>query len=87
MFRPINNKILVKPYKTQRKVGRFVIPEQYQRSKPKGRIIRVASNVKNLHEGDDIMFRSNNVHDILLEGEHYCLLDKSDVLGVMKKCQ
>lgn len=82
-FKPLHNRILVKPYKTKTKIGNILLPDTAQKVDAKGEVIIVPDTITNIKPKDAVLFHEFTAISITLDNENYVLINKSDIKGVI----
>lgn len=88
-IRPLADRVLVMPAKTEEKIGGIIIPETASKEKPtQGVIVAVGNGTKDepmiLKAGDNVLYGKYAGTEIELEGEKYLIMRQSDVLAVVE---
>ena len=88
-IRPLADRVLVMPAKTEEKIGGIIIPDTASKEKPtQGVIVAVGNGTKDepmtLKAGDNVLYGNYTRTEIELEGEKYLIMRQSDVLAVVE---
>ena len=88
-IRPLADRVLVMPAKTEEKIGGIIIPDTASKEKPtQGVIVAVGNGTKDepmtLKAGDNVLYGKYAGTEIELEGEKYLIMRQSDVLEVVE---
>lgn len=88
-IRPLADRVLVMPAKTEEKIGGIIIPDTASKEKPtQGVIVAVGNGTKDepmiLKAGDNVLYGKYAGTEIELEGEKYLIMRQSDVLAVVE---
>ena len=88
-IRPLADRVLVMPAKTEEKIGGIIIPDTASKEKPtQGFIVAVGNGTKDepmtLKAGDNVLYGKYAGTEIELEGEKYLIMRQSDVLAVVE---
>ena len=88
-IRPLADRVLVMPAKTEEKIGGIIIPDTASKEKPtQGVIVAVGNGTKDepmtLKAGDNFLYGKYAGTEIELEGEKYLIMRQSDVLAVVE---
>ena len=88
-IRPLADRVLVMPAKTEEKIGGIIIPDTASKEKPtQGFIVAVGNGTKDepmtLKAGDNVLYGKYAGTEIELEGEKYRIMRQSDVLAVVE---
>lgn len=88
-IKPLQDRVLVQPVKTEEKIGGIIIPDTASKEKPtQGKVIAVGNGTKDeemiLKEGDNVLYGKYAGNEVELDGEKYIIMRQSDVLAVME---
>ena len=88
-IRPLADRVLVMPAKTEEKIGGIIIPDTASKEKPtQGVIVAVGNGTKDepmtLKAGDNVLYGKYAGTEIELEGEKYLIMRQSDVVAVIE---
>ena len=88
-IRPLADRVLVMPAKTEEKIGGIIIPDTASKEKPtQGVIVAVGNGTKDepmtLKVNDNVLYGKYAGTEIELEGEKYLIMRQSDVLAVVE---
>lgn len=88
-IRPLADRVLVMPAKTEEKIGGIIIPDTASKEKPtQGVIVAVGNGTKDepmtLKAGDNVLYGKYAGTEIELEGDKYLIMRQSDVLAVVE---
>ena len=88
-IRPLADRVLVMPAKTEEKIGGIIIPDTASKEKPtQGVIVAVGNGTKDepmtLKAGDNVLYGKYAGTEIELEGEKYLIMRQSEVLAVVE---
>lgn len=86
--KPLADRILVKPVKSEEKIGGIIIPDTASKEKPtQGSIVAVGNGTKDeemiLKVGDEVLYGKYSGTEIELDGEKYLIMRQSDILAVI----
>ncbi len=85
---PIDDRVLVKPIENEeKKVGNIIIPDTAKEKPQIGKIIAVGNDEdlqKIVKDGDKVIYAKYGGTEVELEGEKYLIVQKSDLLGIVK---
>tara|TARA_B100000900_G_C20461090_1_gene667318 strand:+ start:462 stop:716 length:255 start_codon:yes stop_codon:yes gene_type:complete len=83
-MRPVNRRLLVKPYQEKEDKNSFIIPEEYQeKTHVSFEVLVTASDCAlGLKEGDVVIAHSTDPEIIIFEGKQYHLLLENRVVCV-----
>lgn len=88
-IRPLKDRVLVQPVKTEEKIGGIIIPDTASKEKPtQGKVVAVGGGTKDeameLKVGDNVLYGKYAGNEVELDGEKYIIMRQSDVLAVME---
>lgn len=89
MISIINNRVLVDPTKVEEKtqsgliIATMLEQSQYTREifSNQGKVVKIASDVKLVKEGDEILFYRWGATEINIDGKDYLLVPEKDILA------
>jgi len=83
-MKPINRKILFKPFKGSEKTeGGLFVPDSVRKLSNKGEIVQVGERVTKVKKGD-IGFRVKDWgEEIIIDGEKHYIMEESAILAVL----
>ena len=83
---PIGDRVLVTPETTPDKtVGGIIIPEQSREKPQRGTIVAIGINVKDIKEGDDVLYGKYSGTEITFEEKKYLILRAGDCFATIEK--
>ena len=84
-FKPLNDRILIKPEPKKEKIGRILLPEEAKKESMEGTVVALGT-AKNFEVsiGDKVIFNKYGSMDIDVEGNQYKLLTSDDILAIIK---
>jgi chaperonin GroES len=94
MFKPLQDRIVIKQAEADEKIGSIIVPTQAQEKPLEGTVIavgpgrvldtgeRIACSVK---EGDVVLFTKFSGTEIEIEGATHLIVREGDILGIMHK--
>ncbi|QKF81143.1 co-chaperone GroES [Halarcobacter ebronensis] len=83
-FKPLGKRVLVKRTEVEQKTASGIILVDSAKEKPNTAVVKaVGSEVKELKEGDTIVFEQYRGTEFTLDGEDYLVLDIENIIGVM----
>ena len=87
-IKPLADRVLVQPAKTEEKIGGIIIPDTCSKEKPtQGTVIAVGNGTKDeemvLKVGDTVLYGKYAGTELELEGEKYLIMRQSDVLAII----
>ena len=82
-LRPINGRILVKPFETKDKTsGGIYLPDTAREKLQEGEIVAVAKDATDeVAVGDSVIYKEFAGTEVKIEGEGYILLTEDDLLA------
>lgn len=87
-IKPIDDRVLLQSIETeQKKVGNIIIPDTAKEKPQIGKVIAVGNDedLKEIvKEGDKVIYAKYGGTEIELEGTKYLIVQKSDLLGIIK---
>lgn len=86
--KPLADRVLVKPVKSEEKIGGIIIPDAASKEKPtQGSVVAVGNGTKDeemiLKVGDEVLYGKYSGTEIELDGEKFLIMRQSDVLAVI----
>ena len=84
-YKPIKDKVLIKPMKAEEKTASgIIIPEMAQEKPNRGTVISIGSTVISLQEGDIVLYGKFGGSEIKLDNESYLIIKEEDILLIEK---
>ncbi|MCL4558834.1 MAG: co-chaperone GroES [Deltaproteobacteria bacterium] len=87
-IQPLEDRVLIKPMEEkEKKLGSIIVPETAKEKPQIGAIEAVGTDEelqKNVKVGDKVIFAKYGGTEFELEGTVYLIVQKSDLLGVLK---
>ena len=84
-LKPLQTRILIKPAESENKTGTgILIPEIAQKQSQEGEVLAVGKDVKEVKEGDQIIFSKYGTTDVKLDGEELLMVKEEDILAVVE---
>ena len=88
-FKPINDRVVVKPAPADEKTkGGIIIPETAKEKPQRGEVIAVGpgkdGNKMTVKKGDKILYGKYAGQELAYEGEDYLIMREDDILVVLK---
>ena len=85
-FRPIGDRVLVKPAEAEETTkGGIIIPDTAKEKPQRGKVIAIGTGKKDepitVKVGDTILYGKYSGTEISLEGDEYLIMRESDILG------
>ena len=96
-IRPIDERVLIKPYKEEeRKVGSIIIPDTAKERPQMGEVVALGDDIeiadrkqKKLSDvlkvGDTIVYARYGGTEVKIDDQEYLLVGRSDILAVVQK--
>jgi len=94
-FRPLHDRVLVKRIESEEKTaGGIIIPDTAKEKPIEGEVIAVGPGTRDesgklqpleLKAGDRIAFGKWSGTEIKINGQDYCVMKESDILGIFEK--
>jgi chaperonin GroES len=83
MFKPVNKKILFKPFKGNEKTqGGLYVPDSVRKLSNKGEIVEVGDRVTKVKKGDIGWRVQSWGEEIIMNGEQYFLMEEGAILAL-----
>ncbi len=87
-IKPLADRVLVMPAKSEEKIGGIIIPDTASKEKPtQGTVVAVGNGTKDeemvLKAGDEVLYGKYAGTEIEQDGEKYLIMRQSDVLAVL----
>ncbi|MEA3475462.1 MAG: co-chaperone GroES [Candidatus Cloacimonadota bacterium] len=87
-IKPIDDRVLLQSIENEeKKVGNIIIPDTAKEKPQIGKVIAVGNDEdlkKIVKEGDKVIYAKYGGTEIELEGTKYLIVQKSDLLGIIK---
>jgi chaperonin GroES len=85
-FRPIGDRVLVKPAEAEETTkGGIIIPDTAKEKPQRGKVIAIGTGKKDepitVKVGDTVLYGKYSGTEISLEGDEYLIMRESDILG------
>jgi len=85
-FKPMKDRVFVsysdEPEKT---AGGIYVPDTAKEKPQKGRVEAVGSEVKDVKEGDEVMFEKYSGAKIKIDNVEHLIIKEEDILGIIEK--
>lgn len=83
-IKPLGERVLLKPLAGEEKTaGGLYIPDNAQEKPQEAEVIAVGSEVKDLTEGDKVLYGKYAGTEISHSGEKYLIMKEEDVLAIV----
>lgn len=80
-FRPVGDKVLVKPDAAEEVTeGGIVLPDQVRQAPGRGKVLAVGSGVSEAKEGDIVLYNKYDVTGVEIDGEDYVVIYEDKLL-------
>jgi chaperonin GroES len=88
MMKPINDRVVVKPFPAEEKTtGGIIIPDTVQEKPQKGEIVAVGpgkdDNAMTVKIGDTVLYGKYGGQDLSYEGVDYLIMREDDILVIL----
>ena len=88
-IKPIDDRVLLETLESEeKKVGNIIIPDTAKEKPQIGKIIAVGNDEdlqKIVKEGDKVVYAKYGGTELELEGKKYLIVQRSDILGIIKQ--
>ncbi len=83
-FKPLGDRVLVERVEeTNTTASGIIIPDNAKEKPSQAKVVAISSEVKDVKEGDVVVFGKYAGTELALEGKEYLVLETSDILGVI----
>jgi chaperonin GroES len=82
MFKPLGNRILVKPDEKEDMVNGLYIPDQVKTNPPRGKVEAVGPECKDLTVGSYVYYSEHSGSPLKLDKEEYLIMRETDIFGI-----
>ncbi len=92
-FRPLHDRVLVKPLEAEQKTaGGVIIPETAQEKPQQGEVLAVGAGAKNdkgevapmdVKVGDTVMYGKWSGSEVRIDGDDLVIMKESDIMGIL----
>ena len=83
-FQPLGNRVLVKRVESATTTASgIIIPDNASEKPSQGEVVAISKEVKNLSEGNKVLFGKFAGNEVTLEGEKYLIMDVEDIFGII----
>ena len=84
-FQPLGNRILVERMEEASTTSTgIIIPDNAKEKPSQGKVVAVSDDVKNVANGDTVVFGKYSGNELTLDGSKYIVIDVDDVFGIVK---
>jgi chaperonin GroES len=85
-FKPLKDKVFVSySEEPERTAGGIYMPDTAKEKPQKGRVEAVGPEVKDVKEGDEIIFEKYSGSKIKVNGTEHLIIKEEDILGTIEK--
>ncbi len=85
-LQPLADRIVAKSLEAETKSpGGIIIPESAKEKPQMGKVLAVGKEVKEVKEGDTILYTKYGPNEVKLDGQELLLIKEEDVLAVVKE--
>lgn len=82
---PLADRVVAEPVETQNKTASGIYLPDGAKEKPvMAKVVAVGKDVKNLKEGDKILYKEYSTTEVKIDGTEYILVKEEDVLAIVK---
>lgn len=83
-LKPLGDKLVVERVAAVSKTaGGIVIPDTAKEKPEQGRVIAVGKDVKEVKQGDEVLFGKYATTEVKVDGKEYLLVKEEDILAVI----
>jgi chaperonin GroES len=83
-FTPLGKRVLVKRLEeASTTASGIIIPDNAAEKPSQGEVVAVSSEVKELKNGNKVLFGKFAGNEVSLEGEKYLVIDVEDIFGII----
>ncbi len=84
-FQPLGNRILVERMEEANTTSTgIIIPDNAKEKPSQGKVVAISDEVKNISNGDTVVFGKYSGSELTLDGNKYIVIDVDDVFGIIK---
>ena len=84
-FQPLGNRILVERMEEASTTSTgIIIPDNAKEKPSQGKVVAISDEVKNIANGDTVVFGKYSGNELSLDGTKYIVIDVDDVFGIIK---
>ena len=90
MMKPINDRVVVKPFPAEEKTsGGLILPDTAKEKPQKGEVIAIGpgkdGNLMTVQEGDVVLYGKYSGQELNYKGEDYLIMREDDILVILEK--
>lgn len=79
-IKPLFNRVIIKPHKTEEKIGGLYIPDVARKNKNEAEVIFVPVKTQ-LAIGDTVIYEPNAGMEISVDGEQYLIINEEHIIA------
>lgn len=84
-FQPLGKRILVERMEEASTTSTgIIIPDNAKEKPSQGKIIAISDDVKNISNGDIVVFGKYSGNELTLDGSKYIVIELDDIFGIIK---
>jgi chaperonin GroES len=92
-FKPLGDRVLVKPLEKEEKVGSIIIPDTAKEKPQEGKIEAVGPGkiddsgkniAMNVKKGDTVLYGKYSGTEVKIDGKEYLIMHEDDILGIVE---
>ena len=83
---PLSGRVILEPKREEEKTkSGIVLPDTAEKEKSReGKIIGVASDVKKVKKGDQVLYKEYAGEEVKMNGKDLIILEEKDILAIIK---
>jgi chaperonin GroES len=95
MMKPINDRVIVKPFPAEQKTaGGLIIPDTAKEKPQEGEVVAAGPGAKNedgkltpmdVKVGDVVLFGKWSGTEVKIDGKEYSIMKETDIMGISKE--
>lgn len=83
-LKPLADKIVIeRTQAVEKTAGGIVIPDTAKEKPEQGKVISVGKDVKEVKEGNEVLFGKYSPTEVKVDGKEYLLIKEEDVLAIV----
>ncbi len=84
-FQPLGKRILVERMEEASTTSTgIIIPDNAKEKPSQGKVIAISDDVKNISNGDIVVFGKYSGNELTLDGSKYIVIELDDIFGIIK---
>ncbi len=84
-LKPLADRVIVKVTENEEKTkSGIILPDSAKEKPEQGKVVAVGKEVKEIKEGDVVMFTKYGPNEIKVEGEELLIVKEEDILAIVK---